>query len=203
MRPRLIQSLFLLGATNVFAETVDFTGIFDRYDYVDPTGIVPDEPLSIALSYYDRFLSSFPNKNFITVIDFSVHSGQRRFFVIDMRDGSVEALHTSHGKGSDTNNDGVAERFSNVPESHTSSLGFYRTAETYEGSNGYSLKLDGLSETNSNARRRAIVVHGASYVSPSRSQMGRSLGCPALSTSNNRRIINKIKGGSLMYAWDR
>jgi hypothetical protein len=140
--------------------------ILDQYNYVDPNGIVPDRPLELALTYYDSYKNYFPNTKYITVVDLKAYSGNRRFYLIDMQTGKVQALHTAHGSGSDTNNDGYAERFSNTVDSRMSSVGFYRTAETYNGSNGYSLKLDGLSPTNSNARKRAIVIHGADYVSP-------------------------------------
>lgn len=90
-------------------------------------------------------------------------------------------------------------------EFRQSSLGVYRTAETYQGKHGYSLRLDGLSPgKNSNARKRAIVVHGADYASPRHLQkfdkLGRSWGCPALPREQSRAIIDTIKGGSVIYA---
>lgn len=89
--------------------------------------------------------------------------------------------------------------------SRQSSLGVYRTAETYQGKHGYSLRLDGLSPgKNSNARKRAIVVHGADYASPRHllkfDKLGRSWGCPALPREQSRAIIDTIKGGSVIYA---
>jgi hypothetical protein len=203
MRDKLLGfGVVCLGVAQSFAQSPqDLEHIFGKYDYVDPEGIVPERALKIALDVYDRYQDSFPNKGFITVIDFTAHSGKRRFYVINMKDGSVEDLHTAHGEGSDKDDDGIAEKFSNVNDSKTSSLGVYRTAETYDGKNGYSLKLDGLSDTNSNVRSRSIVVHGAKYVNSSKSKMGRSWGCPALQSSLSTRIIKEIKEGSLMYAW--
>ena len=85
-----------------------------------------------------------------------------------------------------------------------SSIGYYVTGETYEGQHGESLRLDGLSATNSNARPRAIVIHGADYVResivPQLGRLGRSLGCPALSQQAAPRIIDLIKGGTVVYA---
>jgi hypothetical protein len=81
-----------------------------------------------------------------------------------------------------------------------SSLGYYITGSTYVGSHGTSLKLDGMSSTNSNARGRAIVVHGASYVSESSVIQGRSWGCPAVANSLKTKVINMLKNGSLIYA---
>ena len=153
-----------------------------------------------AEAYLRDHAGEFPNRNFVAVIDFSRHSRENRFFVKNLATGSVEALPVAHGKGSDTDNDGYAERFSNVPNSRASSLGFYRTAETYYGKNGYSLRLDGLSSTNSNARQRAVVLHGSNYVSIGRSKQGRSYGCPAIPMRDRDRMIAKLKGGALIFA---
>ncbi len=171
-----------------------------KYAHLDPKRLVPRHLLERAVNYFDANQSKLNNKNFITVIDFSKHSGQRRFFLVNMKSGDVEALHTSHGKNSDPDHNGYADEFSNVSGSNMSSLGFYVTGGTYQGGNGYSLYLDGLSSTNSNARARAIVIHGADYVSPSFSKQGRSFGCPALDMALHRRVIDQIKGKSLIYA---
>lgn len=174
--------------------------ILKLYDHLDPKNMVRDQPLREAVLYFHANKTKFANKNYISVIDFRLSSTKPRFFIINMKTGGVWALHTSHGKGSDANHDGYAERFSNVSGSHASSLGFYKTSETYYGSNGYSLRLNGLSSTNSNARARAIVVHGASYVQDRTVIQGRSWGCPAISMTNRTKVINTIKGGSLIYA---
>ncbi|WP_415061131.1 murein L,D-transpeptidase catalytic domain family protein [Bdellovibrio sp.] len=174
--------------------------ILQKYDYVDPTHIVPTKHLEEAILYYHKNKTSLKNPSVLSVIDFSQKSTQKRWYFINMNTGSVWNIHVAHGKGSDSDHDGFAEKFSNVSGSNASSLGFYRTAETYQGSNGYSLKLDGLSATNSNARPRAIVVHGASYVQDSSVIQGRSWGCPAVSTAHRDKVINMIKGGSLIYA---
>ncbi|MFS4459621.1 murein L,D-transpeptidase catalytic domain family protein [Bdellovibrio sp. HCB2-146] len=174
--------------------------ILAKYDYVDPENIVPTKHLKAAILYYDANLSKIKNKNYLSVLDFSKSSTQKRFFLIDMKTGAVAAYHVSHGKGSDSNHDGYAEKFSNTEGSNASSLGFYMTAETYNGSNGYSLRLDGLSKTNSNARSRAVVIHGADYVEDRNRIQGRSWGCPAFSQANKTKIINTIKGGSIIYA---
>ena len=53
-----------------------------------------------------------------------------------------------------------ATKFSNTNDSHQSSLGLMRTGETYYGSYGYSLRLDGLEDGYNDAvRSRAIVIH--------------------------------------------
>lgn len=174
--------------------------VSSKYAHLDPNKVVPAALLQKAVEYFEANKSKFANQKYISVIDFSKSSAKSRFFIVDLKTGSVWAIHTAHGSGSDTNNDGYAESFGNVSGSGKTSLGYYRTAETYQGKNGYSLRLDGLSSTNSRARGRAIVVHGANYVYDSNKKAGRSLGCPASSHANRDTLINKIKGGSLIYA---
>lgn len=174
--------------------------ILEKYQYVDPNRMVPTEHLETAILYYHEVKSSLKNADILSVIDYGKRSTEKRWYLINMVTGSVFNIHVAHGKGSDSNHDGYAEKFSNKEGSNATSLGFYKTAETYSGNNGYSLRLDGLSSTNSNARSRAIVIHGASYVQDSAVIQGRSWGCPAVSSSHRDRIINLIKGGSLIYA---
>lgn len=182
-------------------DTTEEEQILKQYDHLDPDSAVPTSALKTAVLYFHKHKASFKNQAVISVLDFSQKSTQKRWHFINMKTGAVWSLHVSHGKGSDSDHDGYAEKFSNVSGSNASSLGFYRTAETYQGSNGYSLRLDGLSSTNSNARARAIVVHGASYVQDSAVIQGRSWGCPAVSHVNRDKVINMIKGGSLLYAF--
>ncbi|MDD4972770.1 MAG: murein L,D-transpeptidase catalytic domain family protein [Bacteriovorax sp.] len=172
------------------------TPIADKYAHLDPGHEVPSTLLSQALSYYDSHQSAFANKRVISVIDFKQHSSKERFYIIDMETGRVDSYLVAAGKNSDPDHDGYATSFSNTPGSEMSSIGFYKTAETYEGGHGYSLMLDGLSNTNSNVRSRSIVIHPADYVSSG----GRSWGCPALEPRYSVQIIDQIKGGSLIYA---
>lgn len=173
--------------------------ILKQYDYLDPNRVVPTKSLEEAALYFHENKSKFTNQKVLSIIDFNQSSTQKRWHIIDMETGSVWSLHVAHGKGSDANHDGYAEKFSNVSGSNASSVGFYKTAETYHGKHGYSLRLDGLSGTNSNARARAIVVHGADYVQDRNVIQGRSWGCPAISLAHYKTVINMIKGGSLIY----
>lgn len=178
----------------------DTTPSASKYAYVDPNRVIPSNLRTAALNYYDANQTRIRNKKYLSVIDFSMSSTRSRFYIINMTTGSVWRIHVAHGKGSDSNHDGYAERFSNLSGSNASSLGYYMTAETYSGSHGYSLRLDGLSSTNSNARARAVVIHGASYVQEAEVIQGRSWGCPAVSMTNRTKVIDMIKGGSIIYA---
>lgn len=171
------------------------------YDHLDPSHRVPTEALKQAVNYYDMIKNKINNPYFLTVIDYSKHSGKPRFHLINMKTGNVTSLKVAHGKGSDSNHDGWAEKFSNADGSLATSLGFFLTSEPYPGENGYSLRLDGLSKTNSNARKRAIVVHGAAYVNDKLAVIGRSWGCPALDTRYSTHVIETIKNGSLIFSW--
>lgn len=143
-------------------------------------------------------------RNLLTLIDFTKPSNQERLFVIDMEAQKLLfRTVVAHGRNS---GEMMATKFSNREGSYQSSLGFYLTNETYIGSNGYSLKLDGLEPgINDNARARAIVMHGAAYANPSvcanGNRLGRSWGCPALPEKLNRPIIDAIKGGSVLYIY--
>ena len=154
------------------------------------------ELLKEAEAAFDRLKPK--NDRYMTIIDFRSHSSDYRLFLLDRKAGTVERHMVAHGAGSDKNGDGVAERFSNENNSHMSSLGAYLTAETYTGKHGLSMRLDGKDATNSKARARAIVVHGASYVVDGK-RAGRSWGCPALDMRVIKDFIQKTKGGSLLY----
>jgi hypothetical protein len=171
------------------------------FDHLDPQHVVPTKPLKQALTYFKTYKDKFPNQRVITVIDFTQHSSKKRMYIVDLKTGAVERHIVSHGQGSDPKNTGYAKIFSNEANSHASSLGFYRTAEVYTGKHGKSLRLDGLSPTNSKARERAVVIHAASYVQEGASRSGRSWGCPAVDPSVLDRVVNQVKAGSLLYIW--
>lgn len=144
------------------------------------------------------------NKQVLTVIDYGKASNQKRMWVIDLENDEVP-FHTyvSHGKNSGQL---YATNFSNIVNSKKTSLGTYLTANSYHGSRGYALRLQGLEKgINDNAMRRAIVIHGANYVNANfigKSQrLGLSHGCPAISTQLTKPIIDLIKGGSVVYAF--
>lgn len=172
------------------------------YDHIDPKHLIPTQALKQALEYFDEIKDKIRNPNFLTIIDFTKKSNQQRFYLVQLTTGVVKEYKVAHGIGSDSNNDGIAEKFSNHERSKASSIGFYLTKNTYIGKHGTSLILKGLSETNSNAESRAIVIHGSKYVSEKHHSIsGRSWGCPALDHKISNSIIQKIKEESLVYAW--
>jgi hypothetical protein len=143
------------------------------------------------------------------VLDFAAHSTTPRFHVVDRASCQVlQSLRVAHGHGSEgKRDDGYAEVFSNEHGSNASSLGLYQTAETYIGIYpGLSMRLDGLSPTNSNARARFIVIHEAWYMDPEswkgkkRGRPGRSDGCFVFSKADRDAVISHLQGGALIYA---
>jgi len=140
----------------------------------------------------------------ITVIDYSLPSTQARLWVIDLSKKKVLFRElVAHGRNS---GDQFAVSFSNEPGSRMSSLGLFRTGETFWGRHGWALRLDGLEPGfNENARDRAIVFHGADYVGPRSIAklgfLGRSWGCPAVRRGVSRNIINRIRGGTALFVY--
>jgi hypothetical protein len=140
----------------------------------------------------------------LSIVDFSQPSYNKRLYVIDLNNYQL-LFNTwvAHGKNSGKE---MAESFSNNQSSNKSSLGFYLTGDTYRGRHGYSLKLTGMEKgINDNAASRAIVIHAASYVNQSlinkKGYIGRSQGCPAVSPSVVRAIIDHIKEGSCLFIY--
>ena len=161
---------------------------------------IPKNLLAKALAYYHENYSSIENHTYLAVVDLSARSSEKRMHILNMKTGTVVHLHVAHGSGSDPNNDGFATVFSNTFDSEMSSLGFYKTAEIYSGAHGRSLRLDGLSSSNSNVRERAVVIHGADYVREANVKAGRSWGCFAVAMAQRNKVINLLKGGAIIYA---
>lgn len=144
------------------------------------------------------------DRNIVSFIDFSKPSTEKRFYTVDLSRKSLK-FHSlvSHGKNTGQN---IATSFSNVPHSNQSSLGFYLTGETYVGSKGYSMRLDGIDGSyNDKMRDRAVVMHNAAYVSDhwirKYGRLGRSQGCPALPKEISRTVIDTIKDRTLIFAY--
>ena len=140
----------------------------------------------------------------LTIIDYSLPSTERRLWVIDLARGKVLFNElVAHGKQTGEN---IARAFSNDPGSHRSSLGAFLTGATYFGKHGLSLRLHGLEPgINDRAEERAIVMHAADYVSEDlarkQGRIGRSQGCPAVRPAVARKLIDTIRGGTLVFAY--
>jgi len=146
----------------------------------------------------------FLNDSIISIIDFSQSSSMKRLFIIDLKHYKI-LFNTLVAHGKNTGRE-WATSFSNQISSNQSSPGFYITKETYQGKHGLTLKLDGLERgINDNAYERAIVLHGASYVSEdivkAQGYIGRSWGCPAVPEQVSTPIINTIKNGTCLFIY--
>lgn len=140
------------------------------------------------------------------LVDFSEPSRMARFRIVDIGNGRVLASHlVAHGRGSDPGNTGWLELFSNRPGSNASSRGSFVSGSTYYGRHGRSGRLHGLDPENSNAASRAIVIHGADYVSPGmailQGRVGRSLGCFSVPQSDIDKVLDRLGEGRLLFAW--
>jgi hypothetical protein len=140
----------------------------------------------------------------LAVIDYSLPSTRPRLWVFDAQHGQLLFTElVAHGRNTGERD---STRFSNAEGSRMSSLGLFLTADTYHGINGYSLRLHGLDAGfNDNALARAIVMHGAPYVSDefarAQGRLGRSWGCPALREGIAREVIDTVKGTGLVFAY--
>jgi hypothetical protein len=140
----------------------------------------------------------------LTLIDYSRPSVEPRLWVFDLRSGELLFKElVAHGRNS---GESVATRFSDDVNSLSSSLGLFVARDSYDGKNGYSLRLDGLEPGfNAHARERGIVVHGASYVdsrfAADHGRIGRSWGCPVVRPSIARKLIDTIRNGGVVFAY--
>lgn len=156
------------------------------------------------VAYLNAHKRGIGSKQVLTVIDYSKPSSERRLWVFDLKRGrTLYNTWVTHGKNSGSV---YATSFSNSPGSLKSSFGVFVAAEPYIGKNGYSVRLRGLERgVNDNAYGRAIVIHGARYANPAvlraYGQIGRSWGCPAVSDTLSRPLINTIKDDSVVFAY--
>lgn len=165
---------------------------------------IPREAFAYALNgYYNMQRKNEKiNDSILTLIDYSLPSTVQRLFIMDLKNKKLlKKSLVAHGKGTGSLH---ARNFSNTPQSHQSSLGFFITGKTYYGKHGYSLRISGIEKgINDKAAERAIVFHGAKYVSTKfieeYGRLGRSFGCPALPVNENQIIIDLIKEESCVF----
>lgn len=170
------------------------------------------EQAGLSATVFEKALTGYYNlkntgktahgKSILTIADFDQNSTRKRLWIIDLERDSL-LLHTWVAHGEKSGGD-LPTRFSDTNDSNESSLGFYLTAEIYRGKHGRSLRLDGMDEGyNANARKRAIVVHGAPYVSQETinelGRLGRSHGCPAVPAELSNQVINTIAGKTVIF----
>lgn len=193
--------LYLVVVLSVFfrshAVLADSSGNQDA----DPALDTRDERFAQAVAFMKSHQTSHDFNGRIGLIDLKQHSSEKRFVLWDTRTNKIERFLVAHGKGSDPDHDGRATIFSDVPGSKASALGFYRVAEPYTGRHGPSIRMDGLEASNANARSRAIVIHGADYVTPNRDPIGRSWGCPAVAPDVIRYVVDQLSYGGLLYVF--
>lgn len=182
------------AADSVYRQAVLYTYGLDRMVFFN------------AYKGYQYLLSNnkLSNPDILTIADYSQSAKKKRLYVIDLKQGKLLFnTFVSHGRNSGAE---YASDFSNSQNSNKSSIGFMITAETYIGTAGYSLKLDGVEEgINNQVRIRNIVMHGSKFVNYERiyerGTIGNSLGCPAIPLSDHKQVIDKIKGGSCLFIY--
>lgn len=197
----------LHASSTISSKTTIDDKLLDVYNSLNNNGfLLPNSTCFITAlnGFYNLKEKGEIEKNILTVINFDLPSTEKRLWVVDLNLNKI-IFHTyvSHGRNS---GEVYATSFSNEEESYKSSLGFFSTGEIYTGKNGLSLKLDGLEKgINDKARERAIVIHGADYVSKqfisTNNKLGRSQGCPALPVELNEKIIKKINNKSCLFIY--
>jgi hypothetical protein len=206
LRTPIIAGMLLIASLLAPRTAVADTSVSFSLNAFDAIGGIETDVFEMALGAASCAVKSgaVSAPQTLTVIDYSKPSTEPRLWVFDLR--SRELIYkelVAHGQGSGAN---MATEFSNEAETHRTSLGLFVTADTYVGKNGYSLRLDGLDRgINHRARERAIVMHGAPYVSQAfvkaNGRLGRSWGCPAVSAEVARDMIDRVKRGGLVFAY--
>ncbi len=199
MKPFLFLILFFTVSAHAYTDSVLVKKLLSQTEHLE------EATLQKALTAFDNAKSAgLSDSDLFTIIDYSQASTQPRLWVFNLENTELiyEEL-VAHGRGSGEN---LPTKFSNQHSSYQSSLGLFKTEETYFGRNGYSLRLEGLEQgVNHAARERAIVFHGADYVDPSfiakHGRLGRSHGCPAVNPAVNKELIDTIKNGSLVFIY--
>jgi len=204
MRKKVLPIFIFLFIFNLsFTRTFDSKKLYNKLNLKDK---ITFKVFYDALLGRSRVINGKKHLKFsndlLMIIDYSKPSYKRRLLLLDLRKQKV--LYYTYAKHGSRSGLVTPKDFSNVPDSYKTSLGFYRAAEPYYGKFGYSLRLDGLEKgINDNARRRAIVFHGEPDITPELlkkyGRLTRSLGCPVVSSKISTDIINRIKGGTLIY----
>ncbi len=197
-----LDNIYIKNNTDLHTNRID-----SLYNLLKTTGSKPSFIVfSDGLIGFDKMMKEgkITKTRYLTLIDFTLSSKQKRLWVIDL-DSLIIIHHSLVAHGKNTGGE-FAVKFSNTPKSNMSSLGFFVTGSTYYGKHGFSLYLEGIEAgINDNARKRAIVIHPASYATKDfimrYGRLGRSFGCPALPPSVSASIIETIRGGSCLFIY--
>lgn len=173
-----------------------------------PTGSLAAQPyaklLERAKSALDEHGHMFQLRDRVALADFNAPSRELRFHIVDLMGGHSSSYLVAHGRGSDPGHSGWLQSFSNEPNSLASSAGAYKTGQIYEGQHGQAMRLMGLDPQNNNAEMRAIVIHGADYVSENHiatwGKIGRSEGCFAVARHMLPQLLGLLGPGRMVYA---
>jgi len=173
--------------------------------FAAPLSAAQPRLLPQALNALDKSQSRIVRRDTVGLVDFSGHSREIRFQLVDVASGRISASWlVAHGRGSDPRNRGWVEQFSNRPGSNASSRGSFLIGDTYVGKHGRSRRLIGLEDENNLAFQRAIVIHGANYVDRNMARrhgrIGRSLGCFSVEKSEIGEVLSRLGKGCLLFA---
>lgn len=223
-RRSLIRGSLAVGAALALPGRALAQSLGDAFDaalgVAPPVPAVPAEPvLPVAVvpnPAYDRKLVEIAKReleragtavwrhDIVGISDFARPSSLPRFHFVNLERGDIRSFYVSHGRGSDRDHSGFLQEFSNVPGSEATSRGAYLTCEWYKGKYGTSIRLEGLDHDNSNALDRAIVMHPATYASPTwiskQGKLGRSEGCFAMAPDQFNEALWHLSGGRLLFA---
>lgn len=194
------QACFSQTATDIRTDIAN-----TYYEIASKLPKVNPQVLRLAVTAYcNAHSEGYDDKQILTIVDYSMPSNKKRLWVFDVKNNkTLYSTYVAHGSGSGYL---YANRFSNKPESHQSSLGLFETEQTYSGHVGYALRLKGLDVGyNDHALSRAIVVHGAEYADPEfidkYGRLGRSQGCFALPENDFHDVIDTIQDHTLIFAY--
>lgn len=199
----------LRNVPKTMLQTVELLACASTNFFLGPVGGVPQDLWDIGLlSLMDH--ASHPQivKFIVMFVDFRKKQKEIRLWMVDIEKRTL-LLNTrvSHGEGKKR-----GQKFSNIRDSHDSSVGAYVTLrQRLSGAGKLGTRADGkkkrdvaavvegLDSTNNRAKSRAILIHGASYVSATRAAP--SWGCFATRPEDNRKIVARMQNGGFIYAY--
>ena len=210
LRFAIFAGLMTIGLSS-FAETSIMNRMSNEenrrvFDVIIDSG-VRENIVRDAFEFFEEHHETFANDDYMTLVDMTLPSTEKRLYLVDLHSGGVEKYLVAHGRGSGKI---IATDFSNQPSSNKTSLGFYLVNQEIKSpKHGRALELIGLSKSDSNAKARAIHggrnSSGVDYVSEKfiqmRGYLGRSEGCPAIEQKFVPKVFPKITNKSLLYIY--